>query len=381
MNIYKFIDNFGVGLISLSWFLYINVGISQNNSDCITPIIICKDTIFISDKYGYGNVLEFPSPDSVGSTLNNPIDNSAPTTNYGCLLKGEVNSTWLSIPIKASGTLEIYFAKSNSSNPQNGFYTWTMFNMTNNTCQNIINNKIAPIRCNWNTKSQGGTGLAAYHNLPDNSDSVNYEAPLKVEAGETYYICFNNLLNPKSKIPVEFGGTAKTGYIGMDLGFRYIIIGLNVIFINDSKNTSIFQWEFGDGFTGSSKEPVHSYIGYGIYKVCLTGFDGCSSDSICQDVTIKDTTQAIHEINNDILKNNIYIYTYPQNKIMYACSEQPVYISGVNVYSLNGSIDKSYFNISQSNTIKINYYPVSNGIYIIAIHTNFGIYKTKYILM
>ena len=54
-----------------------------------------------------------------------------------------------------------------------------------------------------------------------------------------------------------------------------------VQFINRSKNSEEFRWDFGDGETSSEKDPVHTYDTIGVYEVTLEAIsnDGAPSKS------------------------------------------------------------------------------------------------------
>ena len=47
-----------------------------------------------------------------------------------------------------------------------------------------------------------------------------------------------------------------------------------------------WYWDFGDGFTSTESDPVHTYLTNGTYTVCLTVSNLAGSDTYCDDVTI-----------------------------------------------------------------------------------------------
>jgi hypothetical protein len=47
-------------------------------------------------------------------------------------------------------------------------------------------------------------------------------------------------------------------------------VGHEVLFTNDSQNSSLFEWDFGDGYISNDANPVHVYTGTGTYEVTLT---------------------------------------------------------------------------------------------------------------
>jgi PKD repeat protein len=47
-------------------------------------------------------------------------------------------------------------------------------------------------------------------------------------------------------------------------------VGQEVFFINESHHGERFDWDFGDGFTSTERDPVHVYTGTGTFEVTLT---------------------------------------------------------------------------------------------------------------
>lgn len=47
-----------------------------------------------------------------------------------------------------------------------------------------------------------------------------------------------------------------------------------------------WYWDFGDGFTSTESDPVHTFSDNGVYNVCLTVTNGAGSDTHCENVTI-----------------------------------------------------------------------------------------------
>ena len=68
--------------------------------------------------------------------------------------------------------------------------------------------------------------------------------------------------------------------------FSDSIVGQQVFFtdLSTSPNTGItaWAWDFGDGNTSTLQNPTHTYAAPGVYTVCLTVTDSCSTDSTCQ---------------------------------------------------------------------------------------------------
>lgn len=179
-------------------------------SDCPNYVNICSNAGFQIDPNGYGSINEIPAPGSVGNPLYDPIfGTSSPWGggNYGCLQIGESNSTWMVINVYTAGNLAFSFG---AGGAQAGYYDWIMYPYSGpGTCGAITSNSLAPVRCNWNAVSSGGTGLAS--TLPAGGDWGNYEPPLAVTANSQYIICFSNYSSATSTVPIAFNGTATVG--------------------------------------------------------------------------------------------------------------------------------------------------------------------------
>lgn len=167
--------------------------------DCSDAVNVCTNLGFTITTNGIGNVNEIPT----SGTVSNP--STAPTgTGTGCLLSGEINSTWMVVNIASSGQLEFTFG---GNGTQAGFYDWIMWPYNpNTTCNDIIGNTLPPVACNWNASSIGGTGMGT---LPAGANAGNYVPALNVTAGQQYIICFTNFSGlPNTLVPLDFTGSA-----------------------------------------------------------------------------------------------------------------------------------------------------------------------------
>ncbi len=63
-------------------------------------------------------------------------------------------------------------------------------------------------------------------------------------------------------------------------------------FTNTTANGTSYSWDFGDGETSTSANPVHTYAADGIYTVTLTATNACGTDTFTQDVEITSLPQA-----------------------------------------------------------------------------------------
>ena len=194
--------------IILSIFLFVGVikGFSQANinADCAQSITLCTTPNFtFNATSGVGAVQDIPNP----SNISNPSTNPA-SANAGCLLSGELKPQWLLITVANPGNLEFVFGAGTSANPQAGFYDWAMWPYSANTCNNIANNTLPPIRCNWNATSTGGTGIASVANIPAGGNPGNYEPVLAVNACQQFIICISNFSGVNTLVSFQTLGTS-----------------------------------------------------------------------------------------------------------------------------------------------------------------------------
>lgn len=172
--------------------------------DCAMAGCACDPFQFDITPSGFGNVDEVPPP---GSISNPSFFGAAPwggTAQTGCLLAGELNSTWITFTIASSGTLQFAFA---AGGQQVGFYDWAMWPLTDaTTCAAIASNTLQPVRCVWNATTVGGTGLSSP--VPPGGDPGNYATPLAVNAGQRFIICLSNWSFVNATVTLDFFGTA-----------------------------------------------------------------------------------------------------------------------------------------------------------------------------
>lgn len=183
--------------------LSLSLGLFQSKaqvtaSDCPDGINACTNPNFVISPSGSGLDEEF----TVGS-FSNPSTNPA-STNSGCLLAGELNSTWIIITCVTSGTLE--FSMGDGSSP--GCMDWIMWPYNSSACADISNNALAPIRCNWNGACLGFTGCAAI--VPPGANALDFEPPVNANAGDQFIVCFSNYSGQSNVlVPMDFFGTAQ----------------------------------------------------------------------------------------------------------------------------------------------------------------------------
>lgn len=166
--------------------------------DCAAAVNVCTNLTFAVDPSGFGAINEICP---AGTCAANPNVNPA-SLNSGCLLSGELNSTWMVVNIATNGTLEFSFGSPGGA----VCYDWIMWPYSASTCNDIFAGTQAPVRCNWNSSCTAFTGMAAI--VPAGGFPGDFEPPLAVLAGQQYIICFSNFSSATTSVPLNFFGTA-----------------------------------------------------------------------------------------------------------------------------------------------------------------------------
>lgn len=246
-------------------------------SDCAQAVNVCSDSGFQTDPNGAGSSIEIPPAGSVSNPLYEVDGIFSPwgTDNQGCLLAGEFNSTWMVVNVLTGGSLSFTFGGAGS---QSGFYDWAMYPYNAAACAQITGDLLAPVRCNWNGASYGGTGLAA--TLPPGGQQSNYEPPLTVGPFTQWLICFSNWSSVTTYVPLQFGGTAT---VSCSTVLPVELLDLHAAQLDDAmmlrwttateRNTSHFDVERADGQLSWSRIGTVEATGYSVTERSYTFHD------------------------------------------------------------------------------------------------------------
>ncbi len=187
-------------------------------SDCATAYSICSNFVFHITNTSNGAVADLPA----SGTLGNP---------FGCMGQLEQSPTWWLVNITGSGTLEFTLGVG----MQASFYDWIMYPYNGN-CAAIPANTVAPVRCNYNATTVGGTGIVSA--VPAGGFAGNYSMPaLPVVAGQQYVVMFNNWSHATANVPLVFGGTASISCVAP--------LPIELIYFNGKKQndgTNLLTW-------------------------------------------------------------------------------------------------------------------------------------------
>jgi hypothetical protein len=246
-------------------------------ADCSNAVNICQNASFSVDPNGPGAVTEFQS-----GSISNPSTNPG-SGNSGCLLSGELNPTWMVINIASSGTLQFSLGQDASM----GCFDWIMWPYTANSCTQIINNQLSPIRCNWNGLCEGFTGIASP--LPPGGDPSNFEPPLSVTAGQQYLLCMSNFSAQTTTVPLNFFGSANVScntVLPVTINNTIICPGQSATLTATVTGATSYLWSPGGQTTASITVSPGSTTTYTCAVTGTTANGGTSSGSATGTVTI-----------------------------------------------------------------------------------------------
>ena len=263
--------------------------------DCSIAVDICTNQGFTISPNGTGAVVELTGPNTFpyNHNFSNPdydgffTFNPWGTTNSGCLRDGETNSTWMIINIATTGTLEMSFG---AGGAQTGFYDWAMWPYDANSCSTIPGNSVAPVRCNWNSQSNGGTGIA--NTIPSGGVAGNYEPGLNVTCGDKFIICFSNFSSIQSNVPINFFGSATvscTNFIPITVNDETICEGACATLVANGGNS--YNWVSSPALsttTGSTVQACPSTPGTHTFTV--NGSGPCGAGTAVSTVTVLPST-------------------------------------------------------------------------------------------
>jgi len=185
-----------------SFVVFIGLHAQQLPVNCNLAVPGCSTPSFpiVGTQPSYNTV------DFTAGSFSNPSTNPQ-GVNAGCLLSGETVSTFITINVLTTGTLQWSMIGTGG-----GCFDWIMWPMPNSnlaqTCAGVNGNSLAPVACNWNGTCNGNTGMAAAGNLPPNGSPTSYQPPLNVVAGQSYLLCLSNYSFTNQNVNLNFFGSA-----------------------------------------------------------------------------------------------------------------------------------------------------------------------------
>lgn len=159
--------------------------------------------------------------------------------------------------------------------------------------------------------------------------------------------------------------------------FSYANEGMEIRFINNSKNADTYFWDFGDEQNSGENNPVHTYQMFGEYEVVLTASNTkCGNSQFNQIINIVGTS--IQLLNSE---DSVLIYPNPSNGI-FTIEIKKSKLSRVKVEIINvaGQIlfEKNYKSAHIIDEINLTSYP--KGVYTINFVTEDKLKTAKIII-
>ncbi|MDZ7845843.1 MAG: PKD domain-containing protein [Owenweeksia sp.] len=135
--------------------------------------------------------------------------------------------------------------------------------------------------------------------------------------------------------PHTFSTTGAT----FSISFNYttgIAVPINRIVYFDasaSLGASNYQWDFGDGNTGTGQNSSHLYTANGTYQVKLTAGSNCKTDSVIDTVLV--TGISLAEVS---LNNSLEVYPNPASEVINISFSTPGQEAGIKLLDLSGKV-------------------------------------------
>lgn len=174
-------------ILILSVCLYLP---GQNTpQDCLGALPLCSNGLSVPllGFHNYGNIQDLDIPNS-------------------CLLNGENNSVWYKFSIVDSGLLAFDIIPVGTDD-----YDFALYNLTNNSCQDILNGTLPPVRCNFSATNGTTTGMRP--NYVTTSAGVSgdaFLAPLQVAPNESFALLVDNYTNNGLGYTINFDSSTTT---------------------------------------------------------------------------------------------------------------------------------------------------------------------------
>lgn len=188
---------------------------SQSAIACINAAVLCGGTSnnsFVLVVGGTGLTGLASGPSISNPAINPQIGNgnsSSGPSNSGCDFANAPGPTWLTFKIIQSGNLEFNFGV--GGNPQLCYYDWMLWKIDTNitkSCNQLFNGNLAPVSCNWNCSSSGGTGMGP---APISASVCNFQPSIFVNSGDQFLLLFSNYCGNNGNVVFTSTGSAIVG--------------------------------------------------------------------------------------------------------------------------------------------------------------------------
>jgi|GEM_PF-5714416 len=166
-------------------------------------------------------------------------------------------------------------------------------------------NLVAPVTINFQNKSTNATSYGWYYGPGTNDNSFNKDLTLTFRTGGQYTIkldvtgeggkdSYSEIITIAAPVTTT-PPSSSTSTTQTTAGFTYspsqnLVAPARITFTNTSRNADSYRWDFGDGTTATSINPVKEYTRAGNYKVKLTAVGKNNSAESTADITLNAQT-------------------------------------------------------------------------------------------
>ena len=151
--------------------------------------------------------------------------------------------------------------------------------------------------------------------------------------------------------------------------FSELVNEFSVTFTSSSSNASSYVWDFGDGNSTTTADPIHNYTQNGNYEVCLTVTNDCGFFVTCDSVTINVIDAGLIDIGPSAFEVKI-IPNPTAGKFVIVVGEKQNQPLEINIYTVLGKLIYHRTEVSNGGGLEINLDSVSPGVYFVEVSSN-----------
>jgi hypothetical protein len=151
-----------------------------------------------------------------------------------------------------------------------------------------------------------------------------------------------------------------------EVAFASTVEGKTVTFIDSTTNadSTLYSWDFGDGNNSTEVNPIHTYEGPAIYKVCLTTGNICGDVKVCKFVEVSDTTTTFVRSNNALA--DVRLFPNPTKNNTTLQVTQGSDLSKVSLFSMSGRLLRSWSVQLSNDRVDLDLNDINPGVYMIS---------------
>jgi hypothetical protein len=167
--------------------------------------------------------------------------------------------------------------------------------------------------------------------------------------------------------------TAPTGPITASFTHTFGAAGpasRNVFFdASASQGATTYDWDFGDGSTGTGQNTSHIYTQNGDYYACLTITGPCGTDSICDTIKVREIGFADYAFDNSLL-----VYPNPTSGVLTLSFDAPSSSIDLQLTDVTGKvvISRELKNLAGKHEEELDLSDLANGMYMLRVDTESG---------